>query len=663
MTYTEFFENLNSGARWDVGVSINRSNSLPLDANAVFSSKASAEAYVAGTPDGGRLANAYPGQVLAVVTETETTIYYIGLSTAGAMTLNEVGAKVEAANASIEIVDGKISLGGFTDAEALTLPQKQADGSIAWVPISSIVEGDGNTVTAGDNVTIVTAGNADNLTASIKGYGEAGIGQILVKGENGVEWKDEYSYDDSALTESIGGLDGRVDTLEATSTTYGSDIDALELAVADRYTKSEADAKIAAEIGKQIHMNVVIVEEVPAVESAVAGTIYLVKDADAEGDMYKEYTLVADAEGNKTVIQIGDTSTDLSDYALASDVSADIQDAKTAAANDATSKANAAQAAAEATASADAASKASAAEQAAKAYADEQISEVNTTIGSLESDLNGKITAVDGKFANYTTTEALTELLGDKADSSTVATDIANAKTDVLNTVAQTYVTDQELESAIAAIPEAPVQTIDEVELSLTDGKLTIESVAQNKVTGLNKTTYTRVENTSDSGDVTISWNEQKTEATLADILVPASYDSATHTGQSGLMTPEDKEKLMSLVIDDDGSVGISGNVSVDNVTGLPTYLNKKIDEILMPDNTVLEITTTGEGLGKIVKVGLPYATLTAAGLVQNSFAENTISFDNGIGTVNSLNIDKLVQTVGTSITLYGGAAAGHVTV
>ena len=77
MTLTEFFNKLKNGARWDVGVSINRSNALPLDANSVFKTLEDAQNYAAGNPAEGTLANAYPGQVLAVVTETETNIYYI----------------------------------------------------------------------------------------------------------------------------------------------------------------------------------------------------------------------------------------------------------------------------------------------------------------------------------------------------------------------------------------------------------------------------------------------------------------------------------------------------------------------------------------------------------------------------------------------------------
>lgn len=90
MTLNEFFSALNNGARWDVGVSINRSNALPLDANSVFATLAEAQSYVAGTNDK-VLANAYPGQVLAVVTEEKTTIYYVD----AAMTLQALGTEAD----------------------------------------------------------------------------------------------------------------------------------------------------------------------------------------------------------------------------------------------------------------------------------------------------------------------------------------------------------------------------------------------------------------------------------------------------------------------------------------------------------------------------------------------------------------------------------------
>lgn len=71
-----FFEELRNGSRWDIGVSINRLNSLPLDANSVFDSLEAATNYALGNPAEGTLNNAYAGQTLTVI-ENGTTKYYI----------------------------------------------------------------------------------------------------------------------------------------------------------------------------------------------------------------------------------------------------------------------------------------------------------------------------------------------------------------------------------------------------------------------------------------------------------------------------------------------------------------------------------------------------------------------------------------------------------
>lgn len=61
MTYSEFFTKLANGAKWDIGVSINRTNPLPLDQYSVFESLEALNTYAASNPV------AYPGQVVAVL--------------------------------------------------------------------------------------------------------------------------------------------------------------------------------------------------------------------------------------------------------------------------------------------------------------------------------------------------------------------------------------------------------------------------------------------------------------------------------------------------------------------------------------------------------------------------------------------------------------------
>ena len=71
MTRTEFFEALNNGAKWNVGVSIARTNPLPLDANSVFQSVADLETYIRTNP------LAYPGQLVSVIGETDLSAYHV----------------------------------------------------------------------------------------------------------------------------------------------------------------------------------------------------------------------------------------------------------------------------------------------------------------------------------------------------------------------------------------------------------------------------------------------------------------------------------------------------------------------------------------------------------------------------------------------------------
>ena len=153
MTREELFNNLKGGARWDVGVSINRSNSLPLDAHSLFQAYEAAEAYA--SKDASKIAavntkfginllnNAYIGQILAVVEdktigeETETTVglYYIDAD----LKLQPVGKEVVADEKTIINDNGTIKLYGFETAAAATYPRKKADGTLEWVTIQELV--------------------------------------------------------------------------------------------------------------------------------------------------------------------------------------------------------------------------------------------------------------------------------------------------------------------------------------------------------------------------------------------------------------------------------------------------------------------------------------------------------------------------------------------
>lgn len=86
MTRQEFFDKKSKGALWDVGVSINRTNPLPLDRFAVFADMASLKAYVSGVLS-------YPGQIVAIVGETSVDAYL--LTAAGAETAGNEDAAIK----------------------------------------------------------------------------------------------------------------------------------------------------------------------------------------------------------------------------------------------------------------------------------------------------------------------------------------------------------------------------------------------------------------------------------------------------------------------------------------------------------------------------------------------------------------------------------------
>lgn len=98
----DFFASKAVGALWDVAVSIKRGNPLPLDSNSVFESYEALETYVAGPL-------AYPGQVVAVVGESSTNIYYLNQN----LGIQAVGGVPSVDDKTIELNNDTLSLYNF----------------------------------------------------------------------------------------------------------------------------------------------------------------------------------------------------------------------------------------------------------------------------------------------------------------------------------------------------------------------------------------------------------------------------------------------------------------------------------------------------------------------------------------------------------------------
>lgn len=109
----DFFTAKSKGSLWDVAVSIKRGNPLPLDADSIFESYAALEAYAADVL-------AYPGQVVAVVNEDSTGIYYLDQE----LNIKPVGVIPAGDEASIDMDDEDIiSLHDFGKAFYKYVPE------------------------------------------------------------------------------------------------------------------------------------------------------------------------------------------------------------------------------------------------------------------------------------------------------------------------------------------------------------------------------------------------------------------------------------------------------------------------------------------------------------------------------------------------------------
>ena len=127
MTREEFFAALAGGARWDVGVSINRTNPLPLDANSIFETLTDAENYAKTN------VLAYPGQIITVV-DTATVTAYVIAATGASGTLNKLASTTVSGDvtADIQALQGEIAniKNGTTVVGAATKATQDGDGKV-----------------------------------------------------------------------------------------------------------------------------------------------------------------------------------------------------------------------------------------------------------------------------------------------------------------------------------------------------------------------------------------------------------------------------------------------------------------------------------------------------------------------------------------------------
>ena len=391
MTREEFFNKLEAGAKWDVGVSIARTNPLPLDANEIFKSVADMEAYIKTN------ALAYPGQIVVVLGTTETAAYLVnavggdgkGYSKLAATTgSGDVGEELTALAQRISTIEGYFNAGKAKEA------------------IKATQDGAGAVITetyATKTALATTEANAQ------KGITDAATAQAAAEAAQATA--------NAAMPKAGGAFTGAV-TVQAPT------------AEANPATKKYVDDAI----GNITEFDFQIVPELPT--SGVKGVIYLIAHNHGTSDGYDEYIWVTDKfekigntdmnlsgyvtgtnlTAEKLVLGNGNSKVKASTYGVAATITA------TDEANLPTSKAVAdyvATAKAEAIAT-------------AGTNADTKIATAKTEVlGAVDTKLESYVTneALDGKgyitkevadLTNYTTTTDLNAALGLKADQAIV---------------------------------------------------------------------------------------------------------------------------------------------------------------------------------------------------------------------------------------------------
>lgn len=630
MTIREkFFADKAAGALWDVAVSIKRGNPLPLDSNSVFQSYADLETYAAGVL-------AYPGQVVAVVNESSTAIYFLDQN----LNIQPVGA---ADGQSIDFnTDGKLEVKGFKSAASFTLPQKQADGSIKWVAISEIVEGDGNTVT--------TIGAADasvnvELTTDTEASKEYSVkANISAEGGNQVELKADGlfvpAYDDSTL---VGEINKKANSADVYSKTDADNLLANKANTTDVYTKTEADNLLNAKadasavytkeeannlFGGAFHFRgeKASYDELVALENKAIGDVYQVAD--------KEYAW----DGSKWV-ELG-FNIDLSEYAKKGE-----SYTKAEADNLLNAKANAADVYTSNEVDGFLAAKANAAD----VY----------TSDAVDGLLAGKANAADV----YTSAQVDT-LLADKADTADLA-DYAKA-VDVYTTTKVDELLASKLEAADLAdyaktADLAPFATTESVNAEL--AKKLDASEKEGLVNSINAkldiATYESEKGsfaTDDELSAAIGQAPTRNESETGEI---------SWTGATGIYTNiYTKDEITDLIADITGGESAADVLAALNAYKANTDPRIQALETVGAQANVLEkvkINNVELDIAEDKSVNIPVAS-ASLGVVKTSAAENGVAIAaDGSMSVNSINANKLTQTEGEFLVLYGGSAKDNI--
>lgn len=216
-------------------------------------------------------------------------------------------------------------------------------------------------------------------------------------------------------------------------------VEALETSIANVYTKTEADNKIAEAVGKISTLKRVVVDSLESVETPDENTIYMVAKAAGSGNQnYDEYMYI-----NGNFEKIGDTEVDLTDYAKTADVDTKISTAKNEAIADAEGKIATAKTEAIATAGTNADEKINAklgtdwpegktvkefvTESTNSILTNKTITDLQTNVGALQTTVNQHTADIANKLDATAVDEKINARVGDIPTETTVKSYIDTA--------------------------------------------------------------------------------------------------------------------------------------------------------------------------------------------------------------------------------------------
>lgn len=211
--YTEILALVNAGNQMGLSNTIKRDYGIPLDFTSVQPSYNDAVIYAAENT------KAYVGQPLSVggklyiINDVAAAEKHVVGEKEYDNYLVEVGSATEGDGVTIDLEEGVLTLHGFESALTGYLPRKAEDGSLEWVPISAVVQGDGNKVTTltseDGSVTITKKTDTDESLVydlSVEAYDDTDL-QTRVKAIEDDYLKEADKYDDSDLQNRVKAIE------------------------------------------------------------------------------------------------------------------------------------------------------------------------------------------------------------------------------------------------------------------------------------------------------------------------------------------------------------------------------------------------------------------------------------------------------------------------